>query len=196
MTRLPLTRRLLTAAAALGAALAIPRCLGGDDASDPAAGSPAPDYEAALAGAPAPLAALHERADELLPGGVSAYEKRLRELRGYPVVVNKWASWCGPCRIEFPFFQRQSAELGKRVAFLGVDSNDSEDAAADFLERSPLSYPSFYDPDSKIARAMDAGVEFPATAFYDKRGELVYVKRGGYATEDELVADIRRYVLN
>jgi thiol-disulfide isomerase/thioredoxin len=191
MTRIPPASRLSTAVTALIAAVALSGCPGGD--SDPAAGSPPPDYAAALAGSPAPLAALHEQADELLPGGVPAFEKRLRELRGYPVVVNKWASWCGPCRIEFPFFQRQSAKLGKRVAFLGVDSNDSQDTARDFLKRSPLSYPSFSDPDSDIASEMDAQVEFPATAFYDKRGKLVYVKRGGYASEDQLVADIGRY---
>jgi thiol-disulfide isomerase/thioredoxin len=184
--------RAFSAAVAALLAVVLGGCLGSDD-SDPAAGSAPPDYGTALAGAPKPLASLHEQADELLPGGVDAFKERIGSVRGYPIVVNKWASWCGPCRIEFPFFQRQSAKLGKRVAFLGVNSNDSEDAAKTFLSESPLSYPSFSDPDSKIASEMDAGVEFPATAFYDKRGELVYVKRGGYANEEQLAADIRRY---
>src|SRR5687768_1511993 len=58
-----------------------------------------------LEGAPAPLAALHAQPAELVEGD---FEDRLAELKGYPVVVNKWGSWCGPCRAEFPIFQRVS----------------------------------------------------------------------------------------
>ena len=83
-----------------------------------------PDYKAALKGAPAPLAKLYGEADPLLPGGKNAFERRVGEL-GYPVVANIWASWCGPCRFEFPMFQ-QVRPRGKRVAFLGVDAEDSE----------------------------------------------------------------------
>src|SRR4051794_129091 len=75
-----------------------------------------------LAGSPAPLAALHTQSNQLLPGGQEAFEKRMRELRGHPVVVNGWASWCGPCRAEFPFLQRTSVDLGRQVAFVGLDS--------------------------------------------------------------------------
>lgn len=154
------------------------------------------DYEKALAGAPAPLATLHDQGNELLGGGVGAYRDRLKALRGYPVVVNKWASWCGPCRFEFPAFQRMSARFGKRVAFLGVDSDDSEDAAATFLEQYPVPYPSYSDPDQEIAEEMTATLGFPSTAFYDRSGELVYLKQGPYANDQEFLADIQRYALD
>ena len=157
-------------------------------------GSAAVDYEEALAGAPAPLAAIHEQGNELLGGGVPAFRERLDELQGYPVIVNKWASWCGPCRFEFPAFQRMSVRFGKRVAFLGVDSDDSEDAAATFLEQYPVPYPSYSDPDKKIAEEMTANF-FPSTAFYDRKGEIVYVKLGPYTSDEDFVADIRRYAL-
>jgi len=157
--------------------------------------SAARDYEKALAGAPAPLAAIHDQANELLGGGVDAYRNRLEELQGYPVIVNKWASWCGPCRFEFPSFQRLSARFGKQVAFLGVDSDDSDDAAATFLEQYPVPYPSFSDPDQEIAEEMTATLGFPSTAFYDRSGELVYLKQGPYTNDDEFIADIQRYAL-
>jgi thiol-disulfide isomerase/thioredoxin len=183
-----LSRRFFLAALAT-LALALPAC-GGESGGD---ASEAPDYAKALAGAPGPLAKLYDQPNRLLPGGVDAFEQRLAELRGHPVVVNKWASWCGPCREEMPWFQRLSARLGKRIAFLGVDSQDSSDAAKDFLPQFPLPYPSYSDPDEEIAKAMEATIGFPATAFYDSSGELAHVQQGQYAGIDALTADIERY---
>jgi thiol-disulfide isomerase/thioredoxin len=157
-------------------------------------GGKPPDYERALAGAPAPLAALHAQANELLPGGTDAYEKRIASLEGYPIVVNAWASWCGPCRFEFPTLQELSARYGKRIAFLGVDSEDDADAAKMFLEEEPVPYPSYSDPGKEIAESLGA-VGFPDTAFYDRGGELVYLKQGPYTEHSELEQDIRRYAL-
>jgi cytochrome c biogenesis protein CcmG/thiol:disulfide interchange protein DsbE len=154
-----------------------------------------PDYATALAGSPAPLAALHAQADKLLPGGTGAYEKRIAALRGYPVVANVWASWCGPCRFEFPVLQKLSARYGKRVAFLGVNSQDSDDTAKTFLGEAPVSYPSYTDSDKKIADSLGATLGLPDTAFYDSTGKLVYLKQGPYAHDSELEEDVRRYAL-
>jgi cytochrome c biogenesis protein CcmG, thiol:disulfide interchange protein DsbE len=154
-----------------------------------------PDYATALAGSPAPLAALHAQADKLLPGGTDAYEKRIAALKGYPVVANVWASWCGPCRFEFPVLQKLSARYGKRVAFLGVNSQDSNDTAASYLEEAPVPYPSYTDPDKKIADSIGATLGLPDTAFYDGAGKLVYLKQGPYAHDSELEEDVRRYAL-
>lgn len=153
-----------------------------------------PDYAKALAGAPAPLAALYKQENELLDGGTSAYEKRIAALRGYPVVVNVWASWCLPCRQEFPVLQKLSARYGKRIAFLGVNSYDSDDAAATFLREEPVPYPSYTDPDKDILASL-GGAGYPDTAFYDKTGELLYLKQGPYQEDSELEADVRRYAL-
>lgn len=155
-----------------------------------------PNYAKALTGAPAPLASLYKQANELLPGGTDAYEKRLAELRGYPVVVNVWASWCGPCREEFPVLQKLSARYGKEVAFLGVNSEDSDDLAANFLRENPVPYPSYTDPDKEILDSI--GPNFgglPDTAFYDPAGELVFLKQGEYPDLSDLEADVRRYAL-
>jgi cytochrome c biogenesis protein CcmG, thiol:disulfide interchange protein DsbE len=156
-------------------------------------GTTHPDYAKALAGAPAPLATLYGEANELLPGGKGAFEKRVAAL-GYPVVANVWASWCGPCRYEFPMFQEASARWGKRVAFLGVDSEDSESEAGKWLGDHPVPYPSYYDPDFEVAASYKASGP-PDTAFYNRKGELVHVKLGQYAHASELEEDIKHYAL-
>jgi len=153
-----------------------------------------PDYAKALAGSPAPLAALHAQGNRLLGGGTDAYEKRIAALRGYPIVVNVWASWCGPCRFEFPVLQRLAAGYGKRVAFLGIDSQDSDDAARTFLAEAPVPYPSYTDPAGEIKESLGAR-GFPDTAFYDRSGELVDLKQGPYTDPGELRADLERYAL-
>jgi thiol-disulfide isomerase/thioredoxin len=177
-------------ALAAAALLAIGCGAGGSDDF----GGKHPDYATALAGSPPALAALYRQGNELLPGGLDAYEKRIRALRGYPVVANVWASWCGPCRLEFPAFQRASAAYGKRVAFLGVNSQDSEGHASAFLDEAPVPYPSYSDPDEEIASELGA-FGLPATAFYDREGELVYLDLKPYIEFAELRADVKRYAL-
>ena len=186
-------RRIAPAAAALAAAIVLAACGSDDGAGNPDSELSREEATAPLEGAPAPLAAIRDEANELLGGGSEAFKRRIAQLRGTPVVVNKWASWCGPCRFEFPFFQSQAAERGEEIAFLGVDSNDSESAAETFLEQLPLPYPSYLDPDSKIAAEIGAPAAFPATAFYDASGELVFTHSGQYADEAALAADIVRY---
>lgn len=154
--------------------------------------SAATDYAAALADAPPKLAALYEQGDAIIEGGLEGYEAQLADLRGHPVVVNFWASWCGPCRFEFPFFQSVAAERGTEVAFVGVDSQDASAAAETFLEDFPLPYPSFGDPDGEIFDELSLR-GLPATAFYDPAGELAFLKQGPYESEADLAADVERY---
>lgn len=179
----------------LCAAVLVALLAGGCGSSTGSGDGSHPDYAKALAGSPPPLAAIHKQANDLLPGGQSAFEKRLAQLHGYPVVVNIWASWCGPCREEFPVLQQLSARYGKRVAFLGVNSEDSSAAAATFLREEPLSYPSYIDPHKGTLESLGGLGGFPDTAFYDKSGKLLYLKQGPYRSDSELEADVHRYAV-
>src|SRR4051812_42385305 len=145
-----------------------------------------------LPGAPPELAALRKRVNELDPGGAKAFDAQLRALRGHPVVVNMWASWCEPCRFELPFLQREALARGKQVAFLGINVNDAKDAAEQRAAQFPMPYPSFEDPRSNLfARFKARGL--PTTAFYDSHGKLVIVHQGVFPTQAKLAEAIDRY---
>jgi cytochrome c biogenesis protein CcmG/thiol:disulfide interchange protein DsbE len=148
-----------------------------------------------LAGAPAPLAALHDRANTLVPADKQVYAREVKGLTGHPIVVNKWASWCGPCRAEFPVLQSTSVKYGKRVAFLGLDSTDNDGDASKFLRHFPLTYPSLVDRNARIAQSLGIGRSFPTTIYYDARGKVQYIHQGPYTSNAKFAADIERYAL-
>lgn len=152
------------------------------------------EIRAKLAGSPAPIAALHAQADRILPGGERGLQRRLAALKGHPVVVNVWASWCGPCNEEAPTLQRVSLDRGRDVAFLGVDLKDSRSGARRFLRRYPSTYPSYEDPDGEIYNAYKL-LGAPTTIFYTPSGEKAFVHQGPYRTTQELDRDIDRYAL-
>ena len=150
----------------------------------------------AACGADTPQPPAAAEASRLLDGGPDAFRRRLAELRGHPVVANQWASWCDPCRSEFPFFRDQAEKLKGRVAFLGVNAQDSRSGAAAFLKELPAPFPHFYDRDARVARVFHGGRAWPTTAFYNAKGELVFIHQGAYATEGKLAVDIHEYVLD
>lgn len=102
----------------------------------------------------------------------ASFEALLQELEGTPVVVNVWASWCGPCRDEAPHLAAAHAELGDRVQFLGVDILDEREAARRFMREYGWTYPSVFDLPGAIRD--DLGLlGQPVTLFYDASGKLV-----------------------
>jgi cytochrome oxidase Cu insertion factor (SCO1/SenC/PrrC family)/thiol-disulfide isomerase/thioredoxin len=151
------------------------------------------DAKRVLAGSPAPLAALHDQAGELL-GGFSALQARLHQLRGYPVVLNVWASWCPPCRAEFPIFATVSTLYGHAIAFLGADTEDSEGPASAFLAEHPVSYPSYQT--SSAALDQIAPIEgTPTTIYIGREGHVLHVHIGQYESQATLDEDLASYAL-
>jgi thiol-disulfide isomerase/thioredoxin len=159
-----------------------------------AAPSPA-ELTADFAGSPAPLAALHSRGNQLVAGtSPGRFAALLASLHGYPVIVNKWASWCYPCTTEFPVFQQVSAQYGRTVAFLGLNAGDQSGAARAFLAHHPVSYPSYEDPHEAIAQSVDLASFYPMTIFYDTHGNVAFIHQGPYTSVAALSTDIHRYL--
>ncbi len=115
---------------------------------------------------------------------------RLSDFAGRPLVINFWASWCVPCRREMPAFARVGDDLAGRVAFLGVNHQDTHDAAAEFAAKSGVHYRSGFDPDGGIAR--DFGVRgLPSTVFVSAAGRVVGTHTGELS-ESRLRKEINR----
>ena len=189
-------RRLLVLVAAVGLVVVVVIGLtqaGGQTGSD-GTHFDLPAAKRTLATAPAPLNGIYAQANQLLGGGQEAFDARIDELKGTPLVINKWASWCGPCQAEFPVFQAAALKHGKEVGFIGLNSADADKKALNFLAERPLPFPSYTDPQDQIARKRSIAVGFPMTQFIGRDGKTAYIHTGPYTSEAQLTEDIERYL--
>lgn len=104
-----------------------------------------------------------------------------------PTLVNVWASWCLPCRSEAPLLNEAFAEYGDRIEFIGVDVQDTQADAKEFLAEFGLDFDHFFDRDREIP-AEYGGIGTPITFFFGPNGELVNTHNG--------VVDERTLALN
>lgn len=113
-------------------------------------------------------------------------EVRLSDFLGTPVVLNFWASWCGPCKMEMPDFQAKYEELDGAVQFLMINATDggreTVDTAKAFIAESGYSFPVFYDTDYSAIYAYGVNA-FPTTYFIDAEGNLAAYGQGAMSAE-------------
>ena len=115
----------------------------------------------------------------------------LAALSGRPVLVNLWASWCGPCREEMPALQAAHEQYGEQVQFLGVDSKDTTEAGAAFLGDVGVTYPQVVDPEGELLNHL--GVPgLPVTVLLDDEGRIAATHVGQLDSEsiEELLDNV------
>ena len=108
----------------------------------------------------------------------------LAQLKGKVVMLNFWASWCGPCRQEMPLLEqmhKRYSALGFTLVGVNVDANSKD--AEDWLSKTPVSFPVLFDRESKVSKMYDVSA-MPSTVFIDRQGNVRYLHRG-YKAGDE-----------
>jgi len=115
----------------------------------------------------------------------------LAQLKGTPLVVNMWATWCHPCVDEMPAFDTVARSVGSAVHIIGVNVADDAAAASAFAAKLGVHYPQYTDPDGNLSTAFDVS-NLPATAFIGADGTVLEVHSGAF-TADTLTAAIERH---
>lgn len=158
--------------------------LGGDSGrlmaeSEPAGSTPAADA------APTPTPAL-AMAPDFTVYDAGGEPVRLSDFRGTPVVINFWASWCGPCQSEMPAFDAAAAEYEGQVRFLMINltdgSQETQATAQAFLDEQGYAFPVYFDLDLEAASAYGV-YGIPVTYFVDAEGRAVAQARSAISAE-------------
>ena len=109
---------------------------------------------------------------------------RLSQYRGKPVLLNFWATWCGPCQDEMPLIQRASdryAGVGLTVLAVNYQQTDGKSIAA-FLKKVKARFAAVYDPNGRIATAYGVTVGLPVSVFIDRAGTVSFIQVGQMST--------------
>jgi thiol-disulfide isomerase/thioredoxin len=110
--------------------------------------------------------------------GFAGDYRKLSELRGKPLIINVWASWCGPCRAEMGSLERLSRRYGgKQFNIIGVSTDDHAEAAAAFLRQAKVTFDNYHDRNLLLEDMLGADT-IPVTILVDARGRVVDRLRG------------------
>ena len=127
-----------------------------------------------------------------LPCLVSGPSVDLARLGGKPVLINLWATWCGPCREEMPILQNAHMRHRDKIAFLGVDTKDNPQQAAAFLQEVGATYPQVVDLEGRLLVEHLRVPGLPVTVVLDPEGEVIKKHVGAFSEEslDSLIREV------
>lgn len=158
-------RRFRTGFVALAAAFALGACTGGDRSNRPQVGTPASDYAATT---------------------LDGESVSLESLRGQVVLMNLWATWCGPCRMETPYLQsvyEEYRDQGFVIVGVSMDTGNAEDDVAMFVEEYGVTYTILHDPQMRGMELYQV-LGLPATFLIDREGVLRWMRYGPIPEDD------------
>ncbi len=131
--------------------------------------------ESATVGSPAPEFELVDLKDNTI---------KLSDLRGKIVVINFWATWCEPCKVEMPFFEKLFQSGKSDLEILGVNFDEPQQQVEQFVDEYQLNFPILLDPGGEIQKLYRV-IGYPTTFVVDEKG-IVRFQHIGLITEDQL----------
>jgi cytochrome c biogenesis protein CcmG, thiol:disulfide interchange protein DsbE len=156
------------------------------------AASPSSDPTATVPTAPATFEDTAPRLPEVTATWFDGSVTSLADLVGTPTVVNFWASWCPPCIAEMPDLEAVHQQADGQVRFVGINTQDTDDRAADLVDQTGVTYELVRDPDGGLFRAFGS-FGMPSTFYVDARGVIVG-RHTGLLTRDALIADLQEHL--
>ncbi len=112
--------------------------------------------------------------------GLSGETKKFSDFKGKPLIINVWASWCGPCRAEMGSLERLARRYnGKQFNVIGISTDDDRNAAAAFIRKSKITFENFIDSNVYLENMLGANT-IPLTILVDAQGKVLEKARGAY----------------
>jgi cytochrome c biogenesis protein CcmG/thiol:disulfide interchange protein DsbE len=116
---------------------------------------------------------------------------RLSSLLGQPTLINVWASWCGPCRIELPLLAKAHRQYGSQVRFIGIDAGDDAATAIGLLDELDVTFPQVSDSGMQTKASLGYASGLPLTLFVDAQGRMVATERTPFSSYSAVAAALR-----
>jgi len=166
------------------------------DNSQKTVNQPETDNQANVSSLSEPYAYLEQHKNQFIGSGFSYWKEEMANLANQPIVVNQWASWCTSCAAEAPLLAKAAEEYRGRVAFIGINSMDKDDAAQSFLDSNYMGMAQISDPDGKIVEDISSVGRsgLPRTTLITRRGATVFTNIGSYSSYEDLKDNIEYYL--